>query len=89
MQAALFNAAKTRLQERTRDCNDYADYKANVAGGGFYSVHWCGQNACEKRIQDETKSTFRGIPLDAADESGVCIVCGAPSSRRVIASQAY
>ncbi len=89
MQASLFNAAKTRIQERTRDCNDYADYKANVASGGFYRVHWCGENACEKRIQDETKSTIRGIPLDAADEPGACIVCGGPSSRRVIAAQAY
>jgi prolyl-tRNA synthetase len=89
IQRNLFERARQRLVERTRDCDEYEDYKANVDGGGFYRVHWCGQAACEKRMQEETKSTIRCIPFDAPEESGKCMLCGAASNRRVIAAQAY
>ena len=89
IQRNLFDRARQRLVERTRDCDDYEDYKANVDGGGFYRVHWCGAAACEKRMQEETKSTIRCIPFDALEETGKCMLCGAASSRRVIAAQAY
>jgi len=89
MQQSLFTEAKQRLNDRTRDCDDFADYKKAVKNGGFFRIHWCGQDTCETRLQDDTKSTIRCIPLDAPDESGPCLVCGEPSERRVIASQAY
>jgi prolyl-tRNA synthetase len=89
IQRNLFERAKQRLVERTRDCDDYEDYKANVEAGGFYRIHWCGAAACEKRLQEETKSTIRCIPFDAPDEAGKCMLCGAPSGKRVIAAQAY
>jgi len=89
IQANLFNAAKKRLDENTRDCDASEDYSANVANGGFYRIHWCGADACETRIQEETKSSIRCIPFDAPEEPGACLVCGKPSQRRVIAAQAY
>ncbi len=89
IQVSLFARAKERTNAGTRDCDGYDDYKAHVANGGFFRVHWCGANACETRLQDETKSTIRCIPFDAPDESGNCLLCGAPSKRRVIAAQAY
>ncbi|MCX5768668.1 MAG: His/Gly/Thr/Pro-type tRNA ligase C-terminal domain-containing protein, partial [Candidatus Hydrogenedentes bacterium] len=89
IQRNLYDKARQRLVERTRDCDSYEDYKANVEAGGFYRIHWCGAAACEKQIQEETKSTIRCIPFEAPDEPGKCMVCGAPSSRRVIAAQAY
>ena len=52
-------------------------------------LNWCGAEACETQLREKTKSTIRCIPLDAAYESGKCLVCGQPSSRRVIAAQAY
>jgi len=89
IQANLFASAKRRLDENTRDCDDYADYAGNVDKGGFFRIHWCGAAACEKKIQEETRSTIRCIPFDAPEEAGACLVCGAPSTRRVIAAQAY
>jgi len=89
IQRNLYDRARQRMVERTRDCDSYEDYKANVDGGGFYRVHWCGAAACEKRIQEETKSTIRCIPFDAPEEAGKCMLCGSASSRRVIAAQAY
>jgi prolyl-tRNA synthetase len=89
IQQSLFDRAKANLSSRTTDCDSFAEYAANVANGGFFRVHWCGADECETRIQQDTKSTIRCIPLDAPAESGKCLVCGQPSNRRVIAAQAY
>ena len=89
IQANLFQTAKKRLDDNTHTIDSYEEYAARVADGGFFNVHWCGASACEKRIQEETRSTIRNIPFDAPEEAGVCMVCGAPSTRRVIAAQAY
>jgi prolyl-tRNA synthetase len=89
IQANLFNVAKKRMDENTRTCDSYQDYAACVDKGGFFRVHWCGAKECELKIQEETRSTIRCIPFDAPEEEGKCMVCGAPSHKRVIAAQAY
>jgi prolyl-tRNA synthetase len=89
IQQNLFATAQKRLAGNTRDCDSFDDYKTSVEGGGFFRIHWCGSAACETHIQEETRSTIRCIPFDAPEEPGACIVCNAPSTRRVIAAQAY
>jgi len=89
IQTNLFNAAKKRMDDNTRDCDSYEDYKESVGNGGFFRVHWCGANECETKLAEETRSSIRCIPFDAPEEEGACIVCGKPSGRRVIAAQAY
>ncbi len=89
IQANLFAAAKNRLDTNTRACDEFADYEAHVGEGGFFRIHWCGADACETELQEKTRSTIRCIPFDAPEEEGACIICGKPSARRVLASQAY
>ena len=89
IQRNLFETAKKRLEDRTYTTDSYDDYKQRVSEGGFFRIHWCGSAACEKRIQEDTRSTIRCIPFDAPEESGKCLVCGADSNKRVIAAQAY
>jgi len=89
IQANLFETARTRTEANTSVCDGYEDYQARVADGGFLQIHWCGGDDCETRLQNDTRSTIRCIPFDAPDEDGVCLVCGKPSQRRVIAAQAY
>ena len=43
----------------------------------------------EARIKTETKATIRCIPFERTDEAGNCLVCGRPSSGRVIVGRAY
>ena len=89
IQADLFKRAEGRMKESTRDCDDFDEYKKSVKGGGFYRVHWCGEDGCETRLQERTKSTIRCIPFNVEEEDGACLMCGKPSKRRVIAAQAY
>jgi prolyl-tRNA synthetase len=56
---------------------------------GFVSAHWDGTMETEMAIKDETKATIRCIPLDAKEESGLCIYSGKPSDKRVLFARAY
>ena len=68
IQQSLFDVAKKRLDDNTHDCDSFDEYKERVAGGGFYRIHWDGTNESEEKLQNETKSTIRCIPLDAPEE---------------------
>ncbi|MFP4193155.1 MAG: proline--tRNA ligase [Candidatus Hydrogenedentota bacterium] len=89
MQQGMFEAAKKRMDDRTYTVDDYAAYQKHVEEGGFFRIHWCGAGECERKLQEETRSTIRCIPFNAEPESGQCLICGGPSERRVIAAQGY
>jgi prolyl-tRNA synthetase len=57
--------------------------------GGFARSHWCGSADCEASIKEDLKVTIRCIPFDAKPEPGACVVCGKPSSRRVLWAKSY
>ena len=56
---------------------------------GFVSAHWDGTIETENAIKDATKATIRCIPLDAKQETGMCIYSGKPSQQRVLFARAY
>jgi prolyl-tRNA synthetase len=89
IQDNLLNTAKRRMDDNTRSCDDYEDYKAAIEKGGFFKIHWCGNGACEMKLQEDTRSTIRCIPFDAPEEAGPCLICGEHSDRRVLTAQAY
>ena len=71
--------------------DDYESFKKQMdeAIPGFVSAGWCGAAECETALQKETKATIRCIPLNAEDEPGRCLRCGAASPRRVLMAKAY
>lgn len=90
IQTDLFQRAKARLTERTKEINSYEEFREFIAADkGFALVHWAGNTDDEKRVQEETKATLRVIPLDAPEEKGRCIITGKESSRRVVFAKAY
>ena len=98
IQQNLFDRAAALLKAHTHTINDKtafydfftaANKEKPEIHGGFADAHWCGNALCEARIKDELSVTIRCIPLDAVEEDGACIFCGAPSRRRVIFAKAY
>jgi len=66
--------------------------------GGFALSHWCGSGKCEATIKESLKVTIRCIPdagfdgapwASALVGAGKCVVCGEPSTRRVVFAKAY
>ncbi|HET9055018.1 MAG TPA: proline--tRNA ligase, partial [Cyclobacteriaceae bacterium] len=82
-------AFKLRETMTTR-VDNFTDFKKVMEEkGGFILAHWDGTPETEAAIKEETKATIRCIPLDAAEETGVCVYSGKPSSKRVLFAQAY
>jgi prolyl-tRNA synthetase len=57
--------------------------------GGFAQAHWCGCGECEEVVKTDLKVTIRCIPFDAVEEEGACVVCGKPSTKRVLWAKSY
>jgi len=90
IQAELFSQAKNNLDRHSKQINSYEEFKEFIAADeGFAFVHWAGNSADEKRVQEATKATLRVIPLDAPEEKGSCMLTGRPSNKRVIFAKAY
>ncbi len=98
MQTAMFERAKAFQLAHTHTIDDkevfYAFFTPKNMDkpeihGGFALSHWCGGEACETEIKTDLTVTIRCMPLDADQETGQCICCGAPSSQRVVFAKAY
>ena len=90
IQANLFNRAQARNKELTTTVNSYEEFKKVLdEKTGFVYAHWDGTPETEEKIKEETKATIRCIPLNNAQESGVCIYSGKPSTQRVMFARAY
>jgi prolyl-tRNA synthetase len=91
IQHDLYKRALEMREQYTFVVDDYADFKKQIDDpGGFFWVHWCGDGACEEKLQEETKATIRCIPLENPyKEEGKCLICGRPSKERVIVAKAY
>jgi prolyl-tRNA synthetase len=91
LQDALYRRALAFREENTREAGDFASFKILMEEkGGFLLAHWCGNRACEDKVQEETKATIRVIPLGTASGgAGRCAVCGGDSPRKVYWAKAY
>jgi len=90
LQAELYAAARARRDAATFTIDGYDAFKDTLeTTGGFLLAHWCGDTACETAIHEETKATVRVITFDGPAETGACVRCGNPSTRRVHFAKAY
>ena len=90
LQGEMFETALKRREEATHTVDDYDEFKRVLEDpGGFLLAHWCGGDACEAKVQEETKATIRCIAFDQPEESGTCLVCGGQSNKRVHFAKAY
>ncbi|HWL51915.1 MAG TPA: proline--tRNA ligase [Chthoniobacteraceae bacterium] len=98
IQDALYQRALTHREEHTRRIDTKDDFYAFFTPknrekpeihGGFALSHWCTSPECEEEIKRDLKVTIRCIPREIGEEAGECIVCAAPSRRRVVWAKSY
>jgi prolyl-tRNA synthetase len=89
IQADMLAAATAFRDANIHEPQDYESLKEMVANG-WVKAYWCGDNACETKIKDDTKATNRCIPLDQGDAGpGACIVCGEAADEWSYWARAY
>ncbi len=91
IQKNLFDLALRFQQANTHDLTDYQEFKRIIEEKrGFIRSWWCGEEACEELIKEETAATIRVIPLEPVGEKrGVCLRCRKEAPFYVYFARAY
>lgn len=90
IQGSLYaNALEHRLN-KTSIAMDMKEFKEKLLdGGGFIKAMWCGDQACEDMIKEQTQATSRCIPFDEETVSDTCVYCGKGAKELVYWAKAY
>jgi prolyl-tRNA synthetase len=86
------NMLATATAFRDANIHEAKDYEAlkEIVGSGWAKAYWCGDDACEAKIKEDTKATSRCIPLDQEGAGpGTCVVCGEPAEEWSYWARAY
>lgn len=90
MQKEMLERARAHRDLHTYTASDYESFKTIVAEKpGFVKAMWCGSQACEDRIKEETTATSRCMPFEQEHLSDVCVCCGRPAKHMVYWGKAY
>lgn len=90
MQKEMLENARTHRDSHTYDAKNYEEFKEIIATKpGFVRGMWCGDQACEDKIKEETTATSRCMPFAQENISDVCVCCGKPAKKLVYWGKAY
>ena len=90
MQTEMLERARTHREAHTYVATNYDEFKDVVANKpGFVKAMWCGDQACEDKIKEETTATSRCMPFEQEHLSDVCVCCGRPTKKMVYWGKAY
>ena len=86
----MYNRAYEHLHSSLYEVTDYEECKKTIAQKpGFVKAMWCGDEACELKIKEDTTATSRCIPFEQEKLSDVCVCCGKPAKHMVYWGKAY
>ena len=90
MQKDMLERARAHRDKHTYVAKNYEEFKETVAHKpGFIKAMWCGDQACEDKIKEETTATARCMPFEQEKISDVCVCCGKPAKAMVYWGKAY
>ena len=90
IQSSMFARAKDRLKTQTllQILTNNSNQQSNLRAA--LSEHWCGSQACEIKVKEETGSDIRLIPFDEQIDAGSkCVVCGSNATQIAYFARAY
>ncbi|MDA3931447.1 MAG: proline--tRNA ligase [Tenericutes bacterium] len=87
---AMYNNALKNVEENTREAIDYDTFKKIMdEEGGYIKMMWCGDEACELKVKEDTKATSRCLPFDQTPIGEECPVCKKKAKHVVYYAKAY
>jgi prolyl-tRNA synthetase len=94
IQDDMLSVARERREANShRGAITYDRFKEIMDGpGGFVYAGWCGGEACESQIKDETKATIRVLPDEefcSAEAPTRCLKCGSAATAEAVWAKAY
>ena len=90
IQNSLFEKALKHREENTYTATTYDEFKEVVdSKGGFIKAMWCGDEACENKIKEDTGASSRCMPFGDEKISDKCVCCGKEAKKLVYWGKAY
>lgn len=90
IQQQMFDQAKSFMESRFKAVDTLDQMKtAMEKERSFFLAGWCGSDACEHQVKEETGATSRNIPFEVQDHKCKCVVCEETSKHTVVFARAY
>lgn len=90
MQKDMYERAKAHMGSHIYEAADYEMFKQIIdEKPGFVKAMWCGDEACENKIKEDTTATSRCMPFKQDHISDRCVCCGRPAKAMVYWGKAY
>lgn len=90
IQKDMLERARAHRDAHTYTALNYDEFKDTAANkAGFIKAMWCGDQACEDKIKEDTTCTSRCMPFAQEKLSDVCVCCGKPAKAMVYWGKAY
>lgn len=87
---SMYENALKNVQNNTHEAKDYQTFKELMnEQGGYVKMMWCGDEACELQIKEDTKATSRCIAMDHDHIGDECPVCHKKAKHLVYFAKAY
>jgi prolyl-tRNA synthetase len=90
MQKEMLERARAHREAHTYKTTNYDDFEEILESKpGFVKAMWCGDEACENKIKEDTTATSRCMPFEQEMISDQCICCGKEAKKLVYWGKAY
>ncbi|MDD2972364.1 MAG: proline--tRNA ligase [Lachnospiraceae bacterium] len=90
IQKDMLEKARAHVAAHTYEATTYDEFKKTIEEKpGFVKAMWCGDQACEDKIKEETGATSRCMPFTQEDLAPTCVCCGKPARKMVYWGRAY
>ncbi len=89
VQRNLLQDATSFRDENICDASSYDELRQVIESGAWARAWWCGSDADELAVKDETGATLRCFPFEQPDGGGQCIISGQDSQRVALFAKAY
>ena len=89
IQKDMYERAKKRRDSMIYNANTYDELK-DIAKNkpGFIKINWCGNEACENKIKEDTTLKSRCL-IEDEEVTGNCVVCGKKAVTRLYIGKQY
>ncbi len=90
IQADMLLRAREHRDSHTYTAHSYEELKEIAeTKPGFIKMMWCGDQACEEKVKEDTTATSRCMPFEQEAIGEVCPVCGKKAKAMVYWGKAY
>ncbi len=85
----MYQKALKNLLANIKEVHSYDELKEVVNKGGYAKMMWCGDEACENKIKEDTNATSRCLPFDQTAFDDTCPVCGKKAKYVIYFAKSY